>query len=300
MIPGRVERPGQRPHQAARARERRAQRRHVVGSTRRTSRPTTRLTPRTTSPRPWARTTAWPSSAGTTPTRRPTSAPLTGQPPGDGAFLVRNSWGSALGRGRLLLGLLLRRVVRPRPGPGRLRRRDVLLARRGRRQLLAGLPVRQARRHRPLGLQQLARVGRQPVHGGGRRRPSPPPASTRSARPPGTRSGPAARCGRSACGPPAPSELPGYTTVPLSSKLRVYAGRRRSWSRSSWSPPARRTPWRSSARRAPGCPAPRPGPGRASSAATGPRGATRRTVQPQEQCLHQGLRRVRVRAAAPA
>ena len=87
-----------------------------------------------------------------------------GQPPGPGAFLVRNSWGSRLGRRRLLLGLLLGPLVRARPGSRRLRRGRLLLHRRGHRQLRSRLPVRQARRDRPLGLRRPARVGRGPVH----------------------------------------------------------------------------------------------------------------------------------------
>ena len=121
--------PRQRRHQATRDRQRRAQRRHglglrVHGRLRRT---------RTSTPTPRARTTASASSAGTTTTPRPTSAPSGQAPAGDGAFLVRNSWGDGLGRRRLLLGLLLRRVVRRGAGPRRLRRHVVLLRRRGHR-----------------------------------------------------------------------------------------------------------------------------------------------------------------------
>ena len=170
--------------------------------------------------------------------------------------------GRRLGRGRLLLGLLLRQVLRPRPGAGRLRRRDLLRGRRRPRQLHARLPVRQAGRHRPLGLRQHAGVGRQPVHGhvdaAHRRRR----ASTRCPPPPGTRSGPAARCGLSACAPPAPSSCP--ATPPCRSPPGC-ASRQAddSWSRSSWSHPARHIPWPSSDPDAAGCPAPRPEPARA-------------------------------------
>ena len=62
------------------------------------------------------------------------------RPPGDGAFLIKNSWGTGLRRARVLLALLLRRELRQ--GAGGVRRRRV----RGR--LRRHLPVRRARAQR--------------------------------------------------------------------------------------------------------------------------------------------------------
>ena len=75
--------------------------------------------------------------------------------------------GLQLGRRRLLLGLLLRPLVRPRSGAGRLRRGHLLRHRRGHRQLREHLSVRRPRRDGPLGLRRPARMGRDPVHGFG-------------------------------------------------------------------------------------------------------------------------------------
>ena len=190
------------------------------------------LRPRT----PRARTTASASSAGTTPTPPPLRRPV-GSRPGDGAFLVRNSWGAELGRRRLLLGLLLRQVVRPRAGPRRLRRHDVVLRRRGRRQLLRATTSTTSSASPPTGLRQHQRVvGRQQVHGDGRRRPSPPPASTRCPR--GRQyqvwAGPIAAAAHAARVRHA--ALPGYVTVPLTTPLRVTQGRPFVVAVSSYSP----------------------------------------------------------------
>ena len=116
-----------------------------------------------------------------------------GQPARPGRVPRAQQLGPQLGRRRLLLGLLLRPLVRPRSGAGRLRRGHLLRHRRGHRQLREHLPVRRPRRDGPLGLRRPARVGRDPVHGRGHAVRLRGRASTRCPRRPCTRCGPARR-----------------------------------------------------------------------------------------------------------
>ena len=145
-----------------------------------------------------------------------------GQPPGDGAFLVRNSWGSGWGEdGYFWVSYYDRSFARDQ-GLGGYGGATSYARRRGHRQLRAHLPVRQARRHRPLGLRQHARWGANrftaaatqthrrrrllravlvhPVRGLGRPHAEVPHA----------------------CAPPAPSSCPATPPCRSRHKLRVY------------------------------------------------------------------------------
>ncbi len=119
---------------------------------------------RTTSSTPGARTTALTSSAGDDDYPASDFDGAYRSAAGPRCVPRAQQLGARLGRRGLLLGVLLRQVVRARPGPRRLRRGHLLRRRREHGQLRRHLPVRRPRRDRPLGLRRPRRLGRDPVH----------------------------------------------------------------------------------------------------------------------------------------
>ena len=188
MIPGRATRHRQRPHQAPRARERRAQRGHVLGRLRPSARITDAAGYHATYSRP-------------TPGARTTASTIVGwddayparQLPGRCGGCRRQTARSSCATAGATAGATAATSGSPTTtGRSPASRGSAATAARpptpcveDTRQLRPRLPVRQARRHRPLGLRQHPRAGAPTGSRRRRRRRSPPPASTRS--PPSTR-----------------------------------------------------------------------------------------------------------------
>ena len=255
MIPGRATRTRQRPHQAARARERRPERRHVLGLV------SLQRDPRTTP---------------AYPRRRTTSDARGGENHGVDIVGWDDAYPGATSRQRGRTARRQRRVPRAQQLGRRLRGRTATSgsptttgrspATRGSAataaalrtpvvedvgQLLAHLPVRQAGRHRPLGLSAVRRVW-----GANRFTATTTQAISAAGFYTLSSSHPVRGLGRPhaedphACAPPAPSSFP--ATPPCRSRDAA-RGRRRA--RRSWWPiklvlaGQRLTRWPSSARR---------------------------------------------------